>query len=102
MSRDQTILEGSYEVSLTSELEKLVQETVTSGPHQTASEVIRESLRLLKQRDDQNTALRELIQHGFAPLDQGAYQKYTDDTLPELGQEIKQHGRQHLADRPLS
>lgn len=89
-------------VSLTPELEKLVQEKVTSGLYQTASEVIREALRLLKERDDQHAALREQIQRGLAQLDQGAYQEYTDDTLKELGQEIKQRGRQRLADRPSS
>ena len=40
-------------VSLTSELEKLVNEKVRSGLYQTASEVVREALRLLKQRDDE-------------------------------------------------
>jgi antitoxin ParD1/3/4 len=89
-------------VSLTPELEKLIQEKVTSGLYQTASEVIREALRLLKERDDQNAALREQIQRGLAQLDQGVYREYTDDTLPELGQEIKQRGRQRLADRPSS
>jgi antitoxin ParD1/3/4 len=89
-------------VSLTPELEKLVQEKVTSGLYQTASEVIREALRLLKERDDQHAALRGQIQRGLTQLDQGAYREYTDDTLPELGHEIKQRGRQRLADRPSS
>jgi antitoxin ParD1/3/4 len=40
-------------VSLTPELEKLVSEKVRSGLYQTASEVVREALRLLKQRDDE-------------------------------------------------
>ena len=39
-------------VSLTPELEKLVQDKVASGLYQTASEVVREGLRLLKERDD--------------------------------------------------
>jgi antitoxin ParD1/3/4 len=39
-------------VSLTPELEKLVNEKVRSGLYQTASEVVRDALRLLKQRDD--------------------------------------------------
>ena len=38
-------------VSLTPELEKLVQEKVASGLYNSASEVIRESLRLLHERD---------------------------------------------------
>ena len=38
-------------VSLTPELEQLVQDKVASGLYQTASEVVREALRLLKERD---------------------------------------------------
>ena len=40
-------------VSLTPELEELVNEKVRGGLYQTASEVVREALRLLKQRDDE-------------------------------------------------
>jgi antitoxin ParD1/3/4 len=40
-------------VSLTPELEQLVNDKVRSGLYQTASEVVREALRLLKQRDDE-------------------------------------------------
>lgn len=39
-------------VSLTPELEELVDEKVQSGMYHTASEVVREALRLLKERDD--------------------------------------------------
>lgn len=44
-------------VSLTRELEQLVDRKVKSGRYQTASEVIREALRLLEERD-QLAALR--------------------------------------------
>ena len=40
-------------VSLTPELEALVNDKVRSGLYQTASEVVREALRLLKNRDDE-------------------------------------------------
>ena len=40
-------------VSLTPELEALVNDKVRSGLYQTASEVVREALRLLKLRDDE-------------------------------------------------
>jgi antitoxin ParD1/3/4 len=40
-------------VSLTPELEALVNDKVRSGLYHTASEVVREALRLLKQRDDE-------------------------------------------------
>jgi antitoxin ParD1/3/4 len=62
-------------VSLTPELEKLVTRKVASGLYQSASEVIREGLRLL----DDHDRLRELhlgevrknIQTGLAQLDRG-------------------------------
>jgi putative addiction module CopG family antidote len=40
-------------VSLTAKLEELVNEKVRSGLYNTASEVVREALRLLKLRDDE-------------------------------------------------
>jgi antitoxin ParD1/3/4 len=40
-------------VSLTAKLEQLVNEKVRSGLYHTASEVVREALRLLKLRDDE-------------------------------------------------
>jgi antitoxin ParD1/3/4 len=52
-------------VSLTPELEKLVNDKVRSGLYQTASEVVREALRLLKQRDDD--ARLEEQRAGLAP-----------------------------------
>jgi antitoxin ParD1/3/4 len=53
-------------VSLTPELEALVNEKVRSGLYQTASEVVREALRLLKQRDDE--ARRADQQAGMAAV----------------------------------
>ena len=40
-------------VSLTPELEEMVNEKVRTGLYQTASVVVRDALRLLKQRDDE-------------------------------------------------
>ena len=52
-------------VSLTPELERLVNEKVESGLYQTASEVVREALRLLKDRDQAREQLRYDVQAGF-------------------------------------
>ncbi len=65
-------------VSLTPELEQLVSELVESGRYRSASEVVREGLRLLAVRDEADRAklegLRRLIQEGIdsgpaVPLD---------------------------------
>lgn len=51
----------SLNVSLTPELEEFVQSRVASGRYQTASEVVREGLRLLEEREQaRETALDEL------------------------------------------
>jgi antitoxin ParD1/3/4 len=56
-------------VSLTPELEELVNQKVRSGLYQTASEVVREALRLLKQRDDETRRADQ--QAGLAPASSG-------------------------------
>jgi len=57
-------------ISLTKELEKLVEEKVKSGLYQTASEVVRDGLRLLEERDRLYRArleeLRKEIRQGVA------------------------------------
>jgi len=62
-------------VSLTKELEKLVNDKVDSGLYYTASEVIREGLRLLDERDRLYRArleeLRTDVQKGLDQLDRG-------------------------------
>jgi len=62
-------------VSLTPELEKLVESKVKSGRYQSASEVIREGLRLLEDQDRlRETRLEEVrrkVQTGIDQLDRG-------------------------------
>jgi antitoxin ParD1/3/4 len=62
-------------VSLTPELEKLVESKVQSGRYQSASEVIREGLRLLDDQDRLRNAqleeVRRKIQIGIDQLDRG-------------------------------
>jgi antitoxin ParD1/3/4 len=62
-------------VSLTPELEQLVSEKVDSGRYSSASEVIREALRLLEEHDllkQQRLAqVREKIDRGLQQLDAG-------------------------------
>jgi len=57
--------EGTMNVSLTPELEKFVDGKVESGLYNNASEVIRESLRLLKEHDEIRVKWREQIERGW-------------------------------------
>ena len=65
----------SLNVSLTPELEQFVQSRVASGLYQTASEVIREGLRLLEERERARDAalaeLRAKIRRGAEQADRG-------------------------------
>lgn len=62
-------------VSLTPELEKLVQEKVKSGRYNSASEVVREALRLLEEQDQLRAVrleeVRKKIAEGLEALDRG-------------------------------
>ncbi len=63
-------------VSLTPELQRLVEAKVRSGRYQDSSEVIRDALRVLERGDDrvEDPALEEVIQEG---LDSGPAQPLT-------------------------
>lgn len=65
----------SLNVSLTPELEQFVESRVASGRYQTASEVIREGLRLLEEREHtREAALKELraqLRRGIEQADRG-------------------------------
>ena len=62
-------------VSLTPQLEKLVTDKVGSGRYNSASEVVREALRLLQERDEvrevQLQELRKKIAEGLESLERG-------------------------------
>jgi antitoxin ParD1/3/4 len=62
-------------VSLTPELEQFIAQQVQSGMYQTPSDVIREGLRLLRERDElrqkQREELRREIAFGMEQADQG-------------------------------
>lgn len=64
-------------VSLTPELERIVNIKVESGLYNSASEVIREGLRLLQQRDEMRElkleALRKEIELGINDLEAGRF-----------------------------
>jgi antitoxin ParD1/3/4 len=62
-------------VSLTPELEQLIHERVKTGRYHSASEVVREALRLLEDRDELRRLrladLRQKVATGLESLDRG-------------------------------
>ena len=83
-------------VSLTPELEELVNQKVATGMYNSASEVVREALRLLREQDEMKqrrlAELRQQIAIGLEQLRQGR-SKPLDENLME---EIKKRGQKRL------
>ena len=79
-------------VSLTPELELLVAEKVKTGMYQTSSEVIREGLRLLKERDEHLDALRRDVRDGLMAAERGEYTDYDAQSLKQLAEKVKERG----------
>ena len=73
-------------VHLTPELEQLVQEKVKSGRYNSASEVVREALRIMEQRDEVRTMqLQELRNRMDRALGESARGEGTDGEEFMLG-----------------
>lgn len=79
------------------ELEQVVNDKVRTGMYQTASEVIREGLRLLKELDQRLEALRRDIRAGFDAVERGEYADFEAATVREIGERVKLKGRKRLA-----
>ena len=73
-------------VVLTDHQEKLIDKLVGSGRYQNASEVLREGLRLVEQREAEDAAklkvLRRAVGAGFGALDRGEFKQF--DSIDDL------------------
>jgi antitoxin ParD1/3/4 len=85
-------------VSLTPELKKYIGDKVSSGLYHSASEVIREGLRLLKDQDAlRQLRLNELRQQVQAGIDSGEAQPLDIDDAIERGK--KRHAQHSKASK---
>jgi antitoxin ParD1/3/4 len=82
-------------VSLTPELETLVNDKVKSGNYNSASEVVREALRLLKEQDElkriRREELRREVMKGVTDIREGRFRTY--ESGAELAEEIIAEGK---------
>ncbi len=80
-------------VSLPERLEEWIHQKVSSGLYQSASEVVREALRLLREQEElrelRRQELRSQVQEGIDQLDRGEARPF-DQTLIS---EVKKAGR---------
>lgn len=90
-------------VVLTERYEKIIEALVASGRYQNASEVLREGLRLLEQREVENeaklAALRAAAQVGFAELDAGRYTELRPDEVEGYIAKLGRQAAQAVAKR---
>jgi antitoxin ParD1/3/4 len=91
-------------ISLPPELENLVNEKIKSGRYNSASEVIRESLRLLQERDEleriRRDELRREIMLGVEQIRNGEFiELKTPEDFAEFAERIKKEGREELERR---
>jgi len=82
-------------ITVTDELQELINEKVKSGAYKSADEVVTESLRLLKAKEEGVEALRREIMHGVEDIEQGRFAAYTTDAeIEAFSDEIIQQGRE--------
>lgn len=66
-------------ITLTDELEELINAKIRSGAYKSADEVVMASLRLLKAKEEGMEALRREIMRGVEDIQQGRFSTYTTD-----------------------
>ena len=84
-------------VSLTPQLEDLVQKKVESGLYNSASEVIREALRLLEEKDQLKSIRLEELRKDISVGIEQADRKETTSFDQDAVKRIKANGRKKLA-----
>jgi antitoxin ParD1/3/4 len=89
-------------VVLTEHHEKILADLVRSGRYQNASEVLREGLRLVEDRDARERAklqaLQEAARIGFADLDEGRYRDVAEDELETIIGEFGHRASERVRD----
>ena len=84
-------------VNLTEHFDRFIETGITSGRFSSASEVVREGLRLLEQREQEDKAriewLRAAAKEGFDQLDRGDYvalnsEKELDAFIKQIHEEV--------------
>ena len=87
-------------VNLTDHFDQFIEARVTSGRFSNASEVVREGLRLLEQREQENKAklkwLRTAVKQGLDEIERGEGTEF--DSIEDLGSFIDQVGEKAEAE----
>ena len=82
-------------INLTEHLDRFVETSVSAGRYQNASEVVRDALRLLEQRNEEYAVrvarLRAAVDEGEAALTHGDYEDVAPDDLADFVTALGSH-----------
>jgi putative addiction module CopG family antidote len=88
-------------ISLTSDLSAFVEEKKRSG-YASASEVVRESLRLMRERDDRRAELRAAVLVGRIDVAEGRSKPFDADLIRDIARRGKEKSERQKAERRAS
>ena len=81
--------DGIVEVRLTPEQEDFIRHAVEEGRFSTVDHAIGEALVLLERQEQDLAELRSDVDAGLSDLEEGRFYDYTDETLPQLIEDIR-------------
>jgi antitoxin ParD1/3/4 len=84
---------------LPTDLAQFVEQELATGKYQTEADLVCEAVRLLREREQRLSDLRQEILPALAQLDQGNYTTYDEQGLREMIDDVKARGRTRLAER---
>lgn len=87
------------EVNLSPEQAAFIEQIVRAGRFASADEAIREALGLLEEHERDLEEIRAGVDEGDRDYAEGRFTEYTDETLPQLFEEIRREGRALLEKR---
>lgn len=92
----------AMEVELTPEQQAFIRQAIETGRLHRPEEAVREALSLWEERERSRVELLLAFDEAEADLEAGHYTDYTNETLPQLADELKREARSMRECKPRS
>jgi putative addiction module CopG family antidote len=79
--------------TLTPDQEALIRQAIASGRYRTPEDAVRDAMARWEERERARVELLAALDEAEADLAGGRYTDHTDDTLPQLAEELKREAR---------